>query len=111
MILATCLHKFPVRPTECGAFNNNDGAKIMIGKIVTFFIVSVSLILSPMAPVVRAQEANSPQMSPVPDGSVQYELYSKKMDLTIEFSRDMRATLDRTTFDLDALLASLDYDA
>lgn len=83
----------------------------MIARLVVFGIVSASLTFSPMAPLVSAQESDSPQMSPVPDGSVRYQLYSESMDSTIKFSREMRATLDRTTFDLDALLSSLDYDA
>jgi hypothetical protein len=80
-------------------------------KAAIFYFSSLSQGMLPVMPTAMAQQVDSPQASPVPDGSVQYELWTENMNRMTQFTRDMRARLDRTAFDFDALLDVLSYDA
>ena len=83
----------------------------MIWNRLVMAVVVTSMILPPGTPLARAQGLQTVEASPVPEGSVRYDLYQKNIDRMTMFVRDMRSHLDRTAFDFAELLDSLDYDA
>lgn len=72
-------------------------------KILSTFL-SITLIISPLAPyrLVQAQESGSPQT---------YEEARQRLDQFMELIEALRSPIDRSQFDLEALLEKLDYDA
>ena len=83
----------------------------MTGRLAPFSAVIVALCFALIPRILLAEGASNPEAKPPEDGSALLELYTESMDRTEQFVRDFRATLNRTTFDQEALLESLDYDA
>ena len=83
----------------------------MFLKKVVMHLIIASMIFPPGTQIAFAQRDQSLPNSPVADGTVQYELYQSSADRMTRFVRDLQSHLDRTTFDFDALLDSLSYDA
>lgn len=73
--------------------------------------LSAALWLLATASIADAQQQDAPPPSLLPESQVQYALYLEGMDKLGNLIREVRETLNRTAFDLDDLLNSLDYDA